>query len=174
MRIGSIMEDHCGPKQYHRAARPESLKSIMADHSQCPLTRHRRRHKSAHAHADGRKDSISYCSCLRHNRLVAQLSSSPRSGRRRTKPASITTWPGPFLVAGLLLCNPSCWNLRSHWYHACYNGAWRVQRPLRNKIQAHDGAADTHAADNVLVGLCVSSCRSLQLHVSYLFRAMSS
>ena len=174
MRLGSIVEDRCGPKQYHRAARPGSFKSIMADRSQCPLTRHRRHHKSAHAHADGREDSIPCCSCLYHNRLVAQLSSSPRSGRRRTKPTSVTRWPSLHLVAGLLLRHPSNWNLRSHWHHACCNGIWRVQRPLCNKVQAHDGAADTHAADSVLIGLFVGSCKSLQLHVSYLYRATSS
>ena len=134
MRLGSIVEDRCGPKQYHRAARPGNFKSIMADHSQCPFARHRRCHKSAHAHADGREGSISFCGCPRHNRLVAQLSSSPRSGRRRTKSTFITLWPGPYLVAGLLLRHPSSWDLRGHWHHACHNGVWRVQRPLCNKI----------------------------------------
>ena len=136
----------------------------MADRSQCPLTRHRRHHKLSHAHADGREDSISCCSCLRHNRLVAQLSSSSRSGRRRTKQTSITLRPGPYLVTGLLLRHHCSWNLRNHWHHACYNGVWRVQRPLCNKVQAHDGAADTHAPDNVLPGLRVGSCKGLQLH----------
>ncbi len=164
MRLGSIVEDRCEPKQCHRAARPRSLKSIMADHSQCPFTRHRRRHKSSHAHADGREDSLPCCSCLRHNRLVAQLSSSPRSGRFRTKPTSITLRPGSYLVTGLLLRHLSSWNLRSHWHHACYNGLWCVQRPLCDKVQAHDGAADTYAADNGLLRLYIGSCRGLQLH----------
>ena len=164
MCLGSILENRCGSKQYHRATRPGGLKSIMADWSQCALTWHRHCHKSDHAHANGREDSISCCSCLRHNRLVDQLSSSHWSGCRRTEPNFVTHRPGSYLVTGVLLRHFSSWNIWSHWHHACYNGVWRVQGPLCNEIQAHNGAADTHAADHVLLGICIGSCRSLLLY----------